>query len=128
MDNNLGGEQTIQPITVLVRYDNEEGEQEARYPGYHTGGNNAMYVAEYGNLIFVEIESTEDPAIYLDVSGWTHLGNINNAIGDMEEIISKLTSKLHNMSGYEFLAKVMVHVRDGFDYEGAIIPNLINEN
>jgi hypothetical protein len=88
-----------------------------------------MYADEHGNLIFVVIKSTEDPGIYLDVTpGWTELGNVKDGGGNLETIVSKLTSKLHNMTGYDFLAKVMVHVRDGFDYEGAIIPNLISDN
>ncbi|MGO4268263.1 hypothetical protein AB4Z22_00200 [Paenibacillus sp. TAF58] len=119
--------QSIHPVTILVRYKNEEGDQEVRYPGYHTGGNNAMYVTEYGALIFVEIEPTEDSSIYVDLSGWTQLGNIKDASGDTETMIGVLTNKLHRMTAYDFLAKVLVHVREDFDFEGAIIPNLLND-
>lgn len=124
----------LQPITVLIRFTTwdakmKQFEKEERYPGYLTGGKNAMYVVpNLGTLIFAEVEPTDDPAVFLEVTpAETQLGNINDAGGDMESIISKLTIKLHNMTGYDFLAKVMVHVREDFDYEGAIIPKLLSQ-
>jgi hypothetical protein len=129
LDNNMKSTHIIRPINVLVQFNNEDGEQVSRYPGYLTGGKNAMYVDDYGTLMFAEIEPTEDPDTYLDVTAaWTQLGNIKDGCGDMEGIIDAVANKLHTMTGYEFVAKVLVHVREDFDYAGAIIPNLLNEN
>jgi hypothetical protein len=118
----------IKPITVLIRYANEFGDQEARYAGYLTGSRSAMYFYPDGTLNFSFAEETEAPDVYLELSG-IYLGNINDAdeFLESESIVEKLASILHNMTAHDFMTKVIVHIRDGFDFEGLIIPKLINE-
>lgn len=115
----------FQNITILVRYDNEEGQQEARYQGYLTGTESAMYVNEYNKLMFSQVEPTDDPAAYLEISCARELGSIKNATGDEKTTIERLANILNSMTAYDFLAKVLIHVQHDLDLDELIIPKLI---
>lgn len=115
----------MKPITVLIKYDNEFGEQEERYAGFLTGNLHAMYDEnDYGRIVFVKVVPTDEPNVYLSVSGYCSLGYLDES-DDPKIIIEKLTNKLHNMTAFEFMTDVIIHVKAEIEFEDTIIPNLI---
>jgi hypothetical protein len=116
--------QGVTPITVLGRYTNEQGEQEERYSGFLTGGSHALCLEEYNSIIFVEVAPTDEPEIYLGEPRYHSLGQLNES-QDPQTIIEALANKLHSMMAYEFMAKVIFHVKDEIDFEQLIIPSLL---
>lgn len=115
----------VQAITILVRYNDEQGQKEVRYQGFLTSTANAMYVNEYKKLLFARVEPTNDPDVYLEVNCPRELGSIS---GDAKTTIEALTNKLQTMTAYEFMANVIIHITEQFDFEGLIIPKLIDKN
>jgi hypothetical protein len=68
----MKGKAPILPVTILVEYDDEEGLQEERWPGFLTGNSHAMYVDDEsgGTLTFVRVEQTSDPNLFKAVKGF----------------------------------------------------------
>lgn len=115
-----------QAVIILVQYENEHGLQEARYPGFLTGNDHAMYVeTKYKRLMFVSVEPSGDHGEYLETSGFCSLGEID-ASYDSDSLIKDLAHVLHNMSAYEFIAKVIAHVRTEIEFEDLIIPHILD--
>lgn len=121
----------LKPVTILVRYTNEEGDQELRFLGFLTGSEHGMYVDPgYGNLHFCKLESTDDPTAYLDVGGYLVLGKLSESeqVDFAVTIIEQLASKLQSISGYEFLMNVIANLSPNIELEDWIIPELLNKN
>lgn len=128
------GRRRIIPCSKLrswQKYENEYGMQEARYPGFLTGNHHAMYIeneTEYERLLFVNVSPTDDPDVYLDISpGYCVLGYLHESY-DPISVIKELNSKLHSMTAYEFLMKVIIHVQYEIEFEDWIIPRLLEGN
>lgn len=115
----------IQPVTILVRYDDEQGEQEEHYPGFLTGGLHVMYVEENNQLLFASVAATKRSQEYWSTSGYFSLGTLAEDM-DGESVIKTLASKLHGMSAYEFITRVLIDLGMEIQFEDFIIPKLLD--
>jgi hypothetical protein len=107
LDSDAEIGEALQPVTILVKWDDiDEGEKEARYPGFLTGDQHAMYVEDetsYDRLLFVKVIPTDDPDVYLETSCcWCTLG----VLGESHD------------------AKT---VKNEIEFEDLIVPGLLQE-
>ncbi|KRE70772.1 hypothetical protein [Paenibacillus sp. Soil750] len=118
------------PVTILVRYEDEQGEQEISYHGFLTGLEHAMYVENTTptpHLLFAKVRSTDKANVYLETSlAPCYLGKLDE-LHDAEDLVKQLSNKLHNMTAYELMMNVVVHVKSEIEFEKLIIPSLLKE-
>lgn len=116
------------PITVCVPIEDEnERKTEVRFPGFLTSAGYAMYVEpRYGDLCFAGVEETTEATVYRLTTPFTTLGRITDQDED-EQIIGQLTQLLHQMTAYDFLAKVIINVPAEIEFRETIIPNLLKK-
>jgi hypothetical protein len=113
------------PITVLVPYSNEEGRQELYCTGFLTSDHHAMYIEDaYRDIIFVGVLPSRDPGVYIDVTGYLSLGKIAES-QNLGEVVAELTERLKQMSAYQFLADVVISMRDEVEFDETIIPGIL---
>lgn len=113
--------QTLQAITVMHKYEDLGEQFDERYEGFLTSSNHAMYI-EGQALMFVPVKPTNDPAVYLAAVETLQLGIIHDPL-QIVLIIESFLKKLQNMTAYEFLAKIMMSVKQEVDFEDFIVPD-----
>jgi hypothetical protein len=126
VSNDIEDGQTLKPITVILRFTNEDGEQEEIYSGFLTGNSHAMYIDGFDNLIFLKVSPTSDPDVYVDEYGYCYLGELGES-DEPEVVISALVEKLNSITAYQFLEKVLIHVKCEIEFEDWILPRFIHQ-
>jgi hypothetical protein len=127
LPKDIEGGRMLRPITVVIKYTEEpDGEVlEEREPGFLIDDLHAIFVeTEYYRVVLMRVEPTDDPDVYLDVYGYCTLGVLDDST-DPGSVISALTNKLNNMTAYDFLTKVVIHVKEEIGFGEWIIPGLI---
>lgn len=118
---------SLKAITIIIDYEDEDGPQEERHTGYLTGYGYAFYIIqEYATLCFASVVATDEVGIYRAVKFKYMIEKLTEP-GNDKEVILKLAQQLHRMSGYEFLARVILNVQSSIEFEGWLLPGLLNE-
>lgn len=108
------------PVIVIIRFQEELEIEEERYEGFLVDEKHAMYHIPGFGIMLSAVEPTDEPAVYVEQAQFTRLGKITES-DNAELIINTLADRLKNMTAFEFLTKVLLHIREEFDYEGLVI-------
>lgn len=114
----------VRPITVIVPYTDEQGYQELKRAGFLTSEHHAMYIeGKQQEIVFVGVMPSRDPAEYINVTRYLSLGKIGEA--DAIQVVDALTTRLKQMSAYDFLADVVMGVQEDVEFRNLIIPGIL---
>jgi hypothetical protein len=108
---------SYKPVTILVKYDNEYGDQEERHSGFLTGDSHAIYFeSAYSRVIFTQATPTDELDVYLDnPSNYISLGILDDEAQDAEQVIFNLANLFHTITGYELLTRITTQVNIEID-------------
>lgn len=122
----MGDDNGPRPVTVIVPYTDEEGYQLLYRAGFLTSEHFAMYVEttqRQREIIFTGVMPSRDPEEYINVSRYLSLGEVAEA--DAAEVVAALTSRLKQMSAYDFLSDVVMGIQEDVEFRNLIIPGII---
>lgn len=115
---------SVRPVTVIIPFTDETGYKEVYSPGFLTSERHAMYIEDdRPEVVFVGVIPSRDPEAYIGVTRYLSLGNITGP--DHAELVAALTTRLQEMSAYEFLADVILFMRDDQEFGKLIIPGIL---
>lgn len=122
MDNHM-----FKAVTVIVWYTDEGQYQEEYCPGFLTGEDFAMYVEpEYGEIVFVGVVPSRDPLVFIRRTVYLPLGRIPD-LSEAEAVITDITTKLNQMTAYQFMINIIVPIRSDVDFGKLLIPGLLSK-
>lgn len=110
----------IRQIKIRIPFVNEYGPQESHFEGFLTTPRSAMFMEESRTLTFLTVEATEVPDVYLATSGELFLGKVSDPDRELE-VIESLSARLKEMTAYDLMEQVLVHVRTMIEFEDLLV-------